>query len=393
MLHGIPPILHQARLEQFVFFRIDTITQVTVVTHGNLLIPTFFSDRILPLEREDTTHRNCNIRQCQRDRRVFRTLVHIHGSRNTERIIRETLCYTDTGPFGILVRICKTLRARIEAVQVITVITAGRKVHTRRESPVRICLRVLRVCPVQLEVLRQAIIGKSLVAQTGNQIGGIETARKLIPFPIRRTSRQSPRTFRIDFTGQGQVHIIAQRKIIPAVAQIETTRTFIPESGHDNARRIRARKREETERQTDRIKRDVLKHHIDGTRHDIFLRADFRLRHLDIEMGVIMLVASRIPSPLHIQDIVVHLFGTSGRHITFALLRDHICDISFFRTEIIAHRLGFILLVAIFEKRIAEFLPDRVEAESGIHQATVHIHLDFLGLKFDLLIFHIAFPK
>ena len=92
VLHGIPPILHQARLEQFVFFRIDTITQVTVVTHGNLLIPTFFSDRILPLEREDTTHRNCNIRQCQRDRRVFRTLVHIHGSRNTERIIRETLC-------------------------------------------------------------------------------------------------------------------------------------------------------------------------------------------------------------------------------------------------------------------------------------------------------------
>ena len=134
-----------------------------------------------------------------RDRRVFRTLVHIHGSRNTERIIRETLCYTDTGPFGILVRICKTLRARIEAVQVITVITAGRKVHTRRESPVRICLRVLRVCPVQLEVLRQAIIGKSLVAQTGNQIGGIETARKLIPFPDKKNEPTVPKNLSYRF--------------------------------------------------------------------------------------------------------------------------------------------------------------------------------------------------
>ena len=108
---------------------------------------------------------------------------------------------------------------------------------------------------------------------------------------------------------------------------------------------------------------------------------------------MIVLVTSRIPSTHHIQDIVIHLFGTPGCHIAFALLRDHIRNVSFFRTEIIAHRLGFILLVTIFEKRIAEFLPDRVETESGIHQATVHIHLDFLGLKFDLLIFHIAFPE
>ena len=108
---------------------------------------------------------------------------------------------------------------------------------------------------------------------------------------------------------------------------------------------------------------------------------------------MIVLIASRIPSTHHIQDIVVHLFSTAGRHVAFALLRDHIRNVSFFRAEVIAHRLGLILLVAIFEKRIAEFLPDRVEAESGIHQAAVHIHLDFLGLKFDLLIFHIAFPE
>ena len=239
VLHGIPPVLHQARLEQFVFFRIDTVTQVTVVTHGNLFIPTFFADRTFPLEREDTAHRNRNIGQSQRNRRVFRTLVHVHGSRKAERIIRETLRYTDTGPLGILVRIRKPLRTRIETVQVVTVVAAGRKVHTCREGPVRIGFRVLRMCPVQLEVLRQTIVGKPLVAQAGNQVGSIEAARKLIPLPVRRTGRQSPGTFRIDFTCQSQIHIIAQRKIIPSVAQVETTRTFIPESRHDNTRRIR----------------------------------------------------------------------------------------------------------------------------------------------------------
>ena len=76
----------------------------------------------------------------------------------------------------------QNLASQDRAVQVITVITAGRKVHTRRESPVRICLRVLRVCPVQLEVLRQAIIGKSLVAQTGNQIGALKLPENLYRF-------------------------------------------------------------------------------------------------------------------------------------------------------------------------------------------------------------------
>ena len=105
-----------------------------------------------------------------------------------------------------------------------------------------------------------------------------------------------------------------------------------------------------------------------------------------------MLVAGRILTTHHVQDIPFHLFRSPGGNIPFALLGNHVRDISFLGTEIIPHRLRLILLVALLKQRIAKLLPDRVESKLSEHDATIHIHLNQFGLQLDILVFDIAFP-
>ena len=104
-----------------------------------------------------------------------------------------------------------------------------------------------------------------------------------------------------------------------------------------------------------------------------------------------MLIASGITATHHIQDIALHLFRPSGRHVTLALLGDHVGDVTLLRLEVITHGLRLILLLAILEKRIAKLIPDRVEAEFGVHHTAVQVHLDQLGLQFYILVFNVSF--
>ena len=54
-----------------------------------------FPDRMFPLEREDTTHRNRHARQGHGDRRITGRLVYTHRTGDRERVIRETFRYVD----------------------------------------------------------------------------------------------------------------------------------------------------------------------------------------------------------------------------------------------------------------------------------------------------------
>lgn len=121
-------------------------------------------------------------------------------------------------------------------------------------------------------------------------------------------------------------------------------------------------------------------------------RAHLRFRHLDVKVRMLMLVAGRILTTHHVQDIPFHLFRSPGGNIPFALLGNHVRDISFLGTKIIPHRLRLILLIALLKQRIAKLLPDRVESKLSEHDATIHIHLNQFGLQLDILVFDIAFP-
>ena len=106
---------------------------------------------------------------------------------------------------------------------------------------------------------------------------------------------------------------------------------------------------------------------------------------------MVVLIAGRIFTAYHVHYIVFHLLRAAGCYITFPLLGDHIRNISFPGSKVIAHRLRFILLVAVLKQRVTELLTDRVETEFGEYQTTVHIHLDHFSLQSDLLVFYITF--
>ena len=93
-----------------------------------------------------------------------------------------------------------------------------------------------------------------------------------------------------------------------------------------------------------------------------------------------MLVTGRVASPHHVQDVPFHLLRTSGGDVALALLGDYIGDISLLRAEVVAHGLRLILLLTLFEERIAKLLSDRIQTELRIDNAAVHVHLDQLRL-------------
>ena len=105
-------------------------------------------------------------------------------------------------------------------------------------------------------------------------------------------------------------------------------------------------------------------------------RAHLRFRHLDVKVRdaharrrsyTYHPPCSRYPLPS---------FRSPGGNIPFALLGNHVRDISFLGTKIIPHRLRLILLIALLKQRIAKLLPDRVESKLSEHDATIHIHLN-----------------
>ena len=169
MLCPVFPIFHQIRLEKLVLFCRNAVREGSRITHGDLLIPTLLANRFLSLERENLRHGHGQARQGQRDRGVTLHLVDIHRSRDRERTVREALGNVDRRTGGIVINI-----AVIKAVRVIAVVRRGREVDTRREGQVRIGFRILSMCPLDLEILRQAIIRQTLITQFGHQIRGIE---------------------------------------------------------------------------------------------------------------------------------------------------------------------------------------------------------------------------
>ena len=248
MVHRVLPVLYDIRFKQLVFLRCDAILEISRITHRDLFIPPFLSHRILTLEREYTAQRNSQVRQCHGDHGVFGRLVHVHGCRKRQRIVRKTLRDIDTGTFCIVCRI-----RVINTHRTVTVETGSRKIDTGRKSPVRIRFRVLAVRPVQPEVFRQTIVVKPLIAIPAHLVSRIEVTRKKIPLFIRRLRLKPPGTFRIDLTRHRQIDIIAQCKVISSVAQTKSPLRVIGIGRHNHTGRISTGKREEAERQTDRI--------------------------------------------------------------------------------------------------------------------------------------------
>ena len=89
MLHTVLPVLTETGMEQFVFFRVDLINDVTGIAHGDLLIPAFVTSALLPLEGIKLGNGDGHFRQRHTDGGVAHVLVHTHAGVNAHANTRE----------------------------------------------------------------------------------------------------------------------------------------------------------------------------------------------------------------------------------------------------------------------------------------------------------------
>ena len=235
VLHGIAPVPDQVGLEQEVLLRADAVGQCTGIAHRHLFVPTLLADPLFPFEGIDTAHGDGHVGEGDRNGGVARHLIDVHRTRDGKGAVGESFGDVHTGSLGVAVDI-----SIVETLRIVPVVTAGREVDTGREREEGVGLRILGVRPLQLEVFRFAIVWQSFVSQFGHQIGGIEAAVVLVSFLVARTCGQSPGTFRVDLSGDGQVHVVAQCKVITSIPQEESTGALVSEGRKQNTGRIGA---------------------------------------------------------------------------------------------------------------------------------------------------------
>lgn len=85
--------------------------------------------------------------------------------------------------------------------------------------------------PCQLEVGLFGIVGHTFVAEYGNEVTEKKVPGEFVTFDVCRLSVESPRTFGVDLSGEGQVDVVVDGKVVTSVAQIETSAVSSPNVG------------------------------------------------------------------------------------------------------------------------------------------------------------------
>ncbi|CCY37175.1 uncharacterized protein BN472_01773 [Tannerella sp. CAG:118] len=101
---------------------------------------------------------------------------------------------------------------------------------------------------------------------------------------------------------------------------------------------------------------------------------------------MLMIVTCSVFAIYHVELIVVHFFCTSSCQISFTLLGNDICYVSFFRFKIVLHGFGFVFSAFIFINRISDYFTSCIWTSYGIYHTAIHIHSYLIGIKFYILI-------
>ena len=99
-----------------------------------------------------------------------------------------------------------------------------------------------------------------------------------------------------------------------------------------------------------------------------------------------MIVTCSVFAIYHVELIVVHFFCTSSCQVSFSLLGNDICYVSFFRFEIVLHGFGFVFSAFIFINRISDYFTGCIWTSYGIYHTAIHVHSYLIGIKFYILI-------
>ena len=120
VIDGVFPIFRKIRCQKLALLARDAVGKCHVVRQRNLFVETLFAYRIFALERIDAAHVYRQVRQCQRNGGVLRTLRHQRIHRYAPRTFGETLRVVHTRTRNVF----RLLRRIVIVVHVALVVTA-----------------------------------------------------------------------------------------------------------------------------------------------------------------------------------------------------------------------------------------------------------------------------
>ena len=384
MAHTVTPVLNQVALEKQVFLRVDAIGKRSGIAGGNLLIPAFLSRHLLAFERIELAERDVQGGQRQGNAAVAHILAQVEGSAQCQTDIVERLAVRDTTGSG-------TLRKAFRIVhtgQVVTLVTAGGKVHTGRETLGGIGLGILTVAPCNLEALAHIVVGHVLLALLAGLVAEIEATAETITLLVVGLRRNTPRTLGVDFAQHFGIEEVAHGKIISSITQVKASGGLIAISGHDDTAGITAGEGEESVRNGQR-KRHITDNQTGGAENNLLARAHLGSCHGQIKVGILC-IASGIASFLHIHYAGAVSLSALTHHKALALFGVDIGDVGLSRLEVIVNLVGFVLVLSLFEQWLTFYGTCTVRRSRGMHQTAVHTHRYAVGRKFKVGVCHLT---
>ena len=204
--------------------------------------------------------------------------------------------------------------------------------------------------PQHLEVVHLVIVGVAFLASHRGQVIDTERAGMLVAPGIGRLGRQAPGPTGIDLARDSEVGMLAQRKVITAIAQVEATVVVLAKGRHQDAALVLLAEGEIAKGHRNG-QRQVLQHHICRAGHDILLGLDLSLGELEVEVRVLMVITGGIAAILDVVVIVLGLLGDTASEEPLALLCDNVGNVAALGLEVIFHDARLVLAAIVLKHR------------------------------------------
>ena len=154
-------------------------------------------------------------------------------------------------------------------------------------------------------------VGLTLFARAYRRVLQVEVTAEFVAFDVLRTCRHLPRAEGVDTTTYGEVHMLAEGKVVAEVADKEALGIFAV-CGHQNTRLRTCADGEEGLRNTWKVDGYILHYEVRVASDNLLAWEDLCACHREVEVGVVHLVAGGVHTVANVYRLVgVHLHATT----------------------------------------------------------------------------------
>ena len=386
VLEAVLHVLERLLGEDFGLLGVGLVVEFAGIAERDLLVPALLAHRLLAFEGIEGRDVENYVRQGDRERSALRVLRNGHIGRKGERSAEPAFRVGDR-------RTGLRLERLVQVGGRIAVIAAGTEIDRGGEGRARVGLGVLRMLPVELEVVLLEKVGFALVADTDVRVVEIQGAVVLVTLHIARHRGCLPRSEGVDTAPDGQVHVLSEREVVAQVTDVESLGRFLAESRHQQTRLGAGTEREETLGQQRKVDGNVFQDQVGGTRDHFLAGNHLRLGHRQVEVGVVRLVAGGVFAVLDVDGVVVHLFDVVADQPAVALLSRHAFDFRLFAADVVGDRVHRVGIGGSFgESGVGNcrFAVYRVALAVGVDDLFVHIDPHEISLEIHVLVVDIT---